>query len=159
MNGFAEAEESPLWIDTPHLSDGKQIAFSYQGDVFLVKTQGGLARALTQNDAWDGHPVWSRTVNICCDDRRQLSIFSRCRLRVDPRRLTYHSSDIQLISASHDTTFSPRHGVTTESSIFPTSRLAELYELKLRRDTADGDHDSSIASPLWQFRSTDRLPR
>ena len=61
MNGFAEAEESPLWIRHVAISpDGKQIAFSYQGDVFLVKTQGGLARALTQNDAWDGHPVWSR---------------------------------------------------------------------------------------------------
>ena len=142
VNGFAEAEESPLWIRHAAISpDGKQIAFSYQGDVFLVKTQGGLARALTQNDAWDGHPVWSRDgkhLAFASDRHGNLDIFLMPAEGGPARRLTYHSSDDipADFAASHDTIlFSSARGDSTESSIFPTSRLAELYELKLEGGT------------------------
>jgi tricorn protease len=39
--------------------DGQQIAFSYQGDIWVVVSQGGEARRLTVHPGYDGRPVWS----------------------------------------------------------------------------------------------------
>ncbi|MCQ2246906.1 MAG: S41 family peptidase [Bacteroidaceae bacterium] len=52
--------ETPLWLRQSQISpDGKQIAFCYKGDIFTVPTQGGEARQLTSNAAYDTAPVWS----------------------------------------------------------------------------------------------------
>lgn len=40
--------------------DGSTVAFSWQGDLWLVPAQGGEARRLTAHPAADRHPVWSR---------------------------------------------------------------------------------------------------
>src|SRR5260370_17500695 len=51
----------PLWLRYPSISpDGKTIAFSFQGHLFLVPVEGGLAQALTAGSAHDTAPVWSR---------------------------------------------------------------------------------------------------
>ncbi len=39
--------------------DGKQIAFSWQGDLWLVGANGGEAKRLTVHEAYDYAPVWS----------------------------------------------------------------------------------------------------
>lgn len=39
--------------------DGKNIAFSYKGEIFTVPTEGGKAFQLTSNKAYDSNPVWS----------------------------------------------------------------------------------------------------
>src|SRR5580704_14434189 len=50
----------PLWLRYPALSpDGKTIAFSFQGHLFLVPAEGGLAQPLTAGPAHDTAPVWS----------------------------------------------------------------------------------------------------
>ena len=50
----------PLWMRYPAVSpDGKQIAFSYKGDVWVVPAEGGQARQLTTSPAYDYKPVWS----------------------------------------------------------------------------------------------------
>ncbi len=40
--------------------DGREIAFSWQGDIWVVAAQGGRARRLTANPADERHPIWSR---------------------------------------------------------------------------------------------------
>jgi len=40
--------------------DGSQIAFSWQGDLWIVPSSGGRATRLTAHPAADGIPVWSR---------------------------------------------------------------------------------------------------
>ena len=40
-------------------SDGKQISFSYMGDLWLVSSQGGKATRLTDHVAYDREPIWS----------------------------------------------------------------------------------------------------
>ena len=48
------------WKRYPSLSpDGKWIAFSYQDDIYVVAAEGGRARQLTVNEAYDFRPVWS----------------------------------------------------------------------------------------------------
>ena len=55
----AAAQESPSWIRRNAISpDGKTIAFSYKGDIFTVPAQGGQARQLTSNKAYETDPVW-----------------------------------------------------------------------------------------------------
>ncbi|MGH7172406.1 MAG: S41 family peptidase [Gemmataceae bacterium] len=45
---------------TPDISpDGKLVAFSYLGDIWIVETIGGTARAVTSHPAHDIHPVFS----------------------------------------------------------------------------------------------------
>ena len=41
-------QAGPLWMRYPKISpDGKQIAFSYKGDIYVVPAEGGEARQLT----------------------------------------------------------------------------------------------------------------
>ena len=54
------AQERPLWLRYPSISpDGRQIAFSYQGDIYTVPTTGGEARRLTTAASYESQPVWS----------------------------------------------------------------------------------------------------
>lgn len=54
------AEDSPLWLRKNSISpDGKQIAFCYGGDIFTVPAEGGQARQITSNAAYDSDPLWT----------------------------------------------------------------------------------------------------
>jgi tricorn protease len=54
------AGEQPGWLRWCSISpDGKQIAFTYCGDIYTVPAAGGEARQLTANTAYDYAPVWS----------------------------------------------------------------------------------------------------
>ena len=56
----AQAQDNPLWMRHPAISpNGKTIAFSYQGDIFTVPSNGGTAKQITSNAAFDSYPVWS----------------------------------------------------------------------------------------------------
>jgi len=131
-NWFRHAAISP---------DGKSIAFSHQGDLFVVSTNGGLARALTTNDAWDGHPVWSRDgqqIAFATDRHGNLDIFRMPAEGGKAKRLTYHSShDIPNdFSVDGDAVlFSSARNESADASIFPTSRMSELYEVKVEGGT------------------------
>ena len=59
FNGFLFAGDSPF-LRTPSLnSDGSKLAFSYQGDIWVVPSVGGKAERLTIHEAYDGKPFWS----------------------------------------------------------------------------------------------------
>lgn len=56
----AGAAQGPLWLRNAAISpDGTQIAFTYKGDIYIVAANGGQARALTTNPAYDSYPTWS----------------------------------------------------------------------------------------------------
>src|ERR1700747_200927 len=53
-------QSAPLWLRYPAISpDGKNIAFSFEGHVFIVPSAGGTAQPLTTGAAPDTAPVWS----------------------------------------------------------------------------------------------------
>ncbi len=41
--------------------EGDQLAFSYQGDIWISGVDGGDARRITVHEAYDSHPRWSKT--------------------------------------------------------------------------------------------------
>ena len=54
------AQDSPLWLRRNAISpDGKEIAFTYKGDIYIVDSEGGRARQITTNSAYDSNPLWS----------------------------------------------------------------------------------------------------
>ena len=58
---FTASAENVSWLRYPSISpDGKNVVFSYKGNLFLVASEGGEARQLTSNEAYDYSPVWSR---------------------------------------------------------------------------------------------------
>src|SRR5262245_20761371 len=90
---------------TPDISpDGKTIAFSYLGDIWLVDAQGGPARHLTMHEKHDFNPIFS-------PDGKQIAFSSNRHGSYDvfvvpiaggrPKRLTFDSAD------DHPTGWSP----------------------------------------------------
>ena len=137
MGSFVLAQEPEYWIRHSAISpDGKWIAFGYQGDLFMVPTEGGLARPLTVNDAWDGYPTWSRdgsNLAFASDRHGNLDLFLMAAEGGKARRLTYHSADDIPADFSVDgeaVLFKSARDDAASASVFPTPRLAELYEVR-----------------------------
>src|SRR5207245_7607030 len=56
----AQPPEPIRFARTPDISpDGKQVAFSYLGDVWVVGIMGGIARPVTMHEAHDFMPIFS----------------------------------------------------------------------------------------------------
>ena len=56
--------QQPLWMRYNTISpNGDKIAFAYKGDIYVVDTQGGMARQLTTSPAYDYYPIWSHDGN------------------------------------------------------------------------------------------------
>src|SRR5438105_12759348 len=56
----ASAQEPIRFGRTPDISpDGKLVAFSYLGDIWIVETIGGVARPVTMHEAHDILPAFS----------------------------------------------------------------------------------------------------
>jgi tricorn protease len=96
MNAGAE-EKQLIGARYPAISpDGKQIAFSYMGDIWKVSSEGGKAQRLTDHVAYDREPIWS-------PDGKWLAFTSNRRGNNDvylmnaeggvPRQLTFHSGN------------------------------------------------------------------
>ena len=132
----ADAQDNSPWFRHAAISpDGSSIAFSHQGDVYVVDGKGGLARALTANDAWDGHPVWSRDgkqLAFASDRHGNLDVFLMPAEGGKAKRLTHYSSNDVPSDFSVDgnqVLFSAARNDSAQASIFPTGRMAELYEV------------------------------
>lgn len=137
-----QAEESSHWFRHTAISpDGKSIAFTYQGDIHVVAATGGVARALTTHEAWDGHPVWShdgKQIAFASDRHGNLDVYVMPAIGGKATRLTFHSSnDIPNDFNIEDSAilFSSARTKSQSSSFFPTSRIAELYEVKTEGGT------------------------
>jgi tricorn protease len=71
--GFAPvaAQEPIRFARTPDISpDGKQVAFSYLGDIWTVEAIGGVARPVTMHEAHDYFPVFSPDGRHIASSRR-----------------------------------------------------------------------------------------
>lgn len=95
--GALWAQNPDKWLRYPAISpDGSKIAFSYQGDIYVVDSQGGNARQLTSNPAHDYHPVWSPDGSKLAFASNRKGNFDVYLMDADggnPTRLTTHSSN------------------------------------------------------------------
>jgi tricorn protease len=123
----AAAQEPIRMARTPDVSpDGKLIAFSYLGDIWVVEAIGGTARAVTSHPAHDMAPVFSpdgRWIAFSSNRHGSYNVFVVSIRGGHPRRLTF-DSDNDLVNG-----WSPdgKHILfaSTRSVAFPPS--FELY--------------------------------
>ena len=112
----ASAQETPRWLRNNAISpDGSRIAFCYKGDIYVVSTQGGEARQLTSNPAYDADPVWTpdgKTIYFSSTREGGKDIFCVAAKGGTPRRVTNYP------------------GSETPKAVLPDGRIAFLAYLQ-----------------------------
>lgn len=93
------ATEKLIGARHPAISpNGKTIAFSYMGDIWIVPSTGGRAIQLTNHKAYDGKPIWSpdgKWIAFTSDRTDNEDIFLIPADGGIPRQVTFHTgSDI-----------------------------------------------------------------
>ena len=128
------AMAEPLWMRYPAISpDGRQIVFSYKGDLFTVNSQGGQARQLTTNAAYDAYPVWSpdgQQIAFASDREGSMDVYVMPAAGGTPRRLTTSSN------SEYPMAFSDGGHVLFSSNVMPTAQsilldFPQVYEVSI----------------------------
>ena len=140
----AENASSARWLRQNAISpDGSCIAFAYQGDIFLVPSQGGLARQLTSNPAHDTEPLWSadgKWIVFASVREGSKDLWAISAEGGAPRRLTcYGGSETPLaMTPDGNVLFSANIEDVPGSSVFPGDN--KLYSISLQEAlSADKD--------------------
>lgn len=129
----AMAQSDPLWMRFPAISpDGKTVAFSYKGDIWTVPANGGQARQITTNPAYDAYPVWS-------PDSRQIAFASSREGSMDiyvvgkdggvPRRVTTDSGDEYPMAWRNDSTILLKASIMPKATSIMFADFSQVYEV------------------------------
>lgn len=129
----AMAQSDPLWMRFPAISpDGKTVAFSYKGDIWTVPANGGQARQITTNPAYDAYPVWS-------PDSRQIAFASSREGSMDiyvvgkdggvPRRVTTDSGDEYPMAWRTDSTILLKASIMPKATSIVFADFPQVYEV------------------------------
>ncbi|MEO0787514.1 MAG: S41 family peptidase [Bacteroidota bacterium] len=93
---LSQGAESDPFLRYPALSpDGTQLAFAYQGDIWVADATGGTARRLTIHESYEYGPQWSPDgTQLAFQGNRYGNddIFVMAADGGMPQRLTYHSA-------------------------------------------------------------------
>ncbi|HEY8878744.1 MAG TPA: S41 family peptidase [Roseateles sp.] len=127
---------NPLWLRQSALSpDGRQIAFTFQGNLFVVPAAGGTARLLVANGNHVTAPVWSpdgRLLAYAADVYGNNDVFLVAADGGPSRRLTAHSAGETPIAFTPDgkaVLFSAARQDARTNMAFPSPALGELYQV------------------------------
>ncbi|WP_294478583.1 S41 family peptidase [uncultured Bacteroides sp.] len=133
--GTVIAQESPLWMRHCALSpDGKDIAFTYKGDIYTVPSSGGRATQVTTNPAFDTEPIWSpdgKQIAFASDRMGSMDVFVVSREGGTPRRLTTHSGSEKPVAYKDNNhiLFTANIAPSTEDAGFPSGQFQQIYEV------------------------------
>lgn len=147
---FTLSADNASWLRYPSISpDGKIVAFSYKGDIYLVDSEGGEARQLTSNPAYDYSPVWSpdgKVLAFASDRYGNFDIFTVPVGGGVPFRVTTHSAKETPWTFTPDgksLIFTARIQDPAESALFPKATMTELYSVSVN----GGRYEQVLATP------------
>ena len=149
---FAQ-EDAPKWMRWSAISpDGKNIAFSAYGDIYLVPVSGGKAQAITSNTAYDYAPVWSpdsKHIAFASAREGSLDVYISSLEGGSPKRLTTHSGKevpVAFLDNEH-VLFSTFQTPTTENIQFPSSLFSQLYQVSITGGRPKRFSDWTLSNP------------
>lgn len=127
--------QTPLWLRASAISpDGTQIAFRYQGDIYVVPTGGGMARAVTTNPAYDTRPTWSpdsKTIAFASTRTGGYDIYTVAVGGGVPQQITTHSAAEYPIAYLDNETmlYSTTIGADAAADLFPSGTFSQVYKV------------------------------
>ena len=105
---MATAQQTPLWLRSNSISpDGSKVAFTYKGNIYIVNSDGGDARQLTTNPAYDTAPIWTpdgQNIVFCSTRERSKDIFMVSEKGGSPKRITTHPGNETPVAILNDGT-------------------------------------------------------
>lgn len=129
----AMAQSDPLWMRFPAISpDGKTVAFSYKGDIWSVPANGGQARQITTNPAYDAYPVWSpdsRQIAFASSREGSMDIYVVGRDGGTPRRVTTDSGDEYPMAWRNDSTIMLKASIMPKATSIMFANFSQVYEV------------------------------
>ena len=131
----SQAQQGPLWMRYPAISpDGSTIAFAYKGDLYCVPANGGEARQLTTNAAYDSQPIWSpdgKKIAFTSNREGSLDVYVISTKGGAPTRLTTNSGKETPIAFKDNdhVLFSANIMPTAQSNLFATGEFSQVYEV------------------------------
>ena len=135
----AIAQQTSEWIRYASISpNGESIVFSKKGDLYLVSSKGGEAKALTYHEAHDYMPVWSndgKKIAFASNRYGNFDVFVISAEGGRVKRLTYHSTDEYPYSFSSNNKgviFGGQRMDAVNHRQFPTGSQPELYQVPVK---------------------------
>lgn len=129
----AMAQSDPLWMRFPAISpDGKTVAFSYKCDIWTVPANGGQARQITTNPAYDAYPVWSpdsRQIAFASSREGSMDIYVVGRDGGTPRRVTTDSGDEYPLAWRNDSTIMLKASIMPKATSIMFADFSQVYEV------------------------------
>jgi Tol biopolymer transport system component len=144
------AEASPLWMRYPAISpDGKQIAFTYKGSIYVVPAEGGQAHRISPMAGYNYAPVWSpdsKTIAYANDRYGNFDVFTVAATGGTPQRITTNSAKEEPYAFSNDGSriyFGATIADPSQSALFPKGSMGELYSISVK----GGRYEQVLATP------------
>ena len=129
---------NPLWMRYPKISpDGKEIVFTYKGDIYKVATTGGEARQITMHKAHDTYPIWSpdgKNIAFASDRNGNFDIYLVSVEGGTAKRLTTISGSETPYTFTPDgkfIVFGAKIQAPAQSAAFPSGVMTELYRVSV----------------------------
>ena len=146
------APGAPLWLRDAQISpDGKNIAFTYKGDIYRVGVDGGKAVRLTSRDSYEQMPVWSpdgKSLAFASNRNGNFDIFLiQAEAPGQWQRLTFDSANELPEAFAPDgksVLYSASIQDPAKSALFPSGRMTELYSV----DIKDGRRRQVLPTPV-----------
>lgn len=136
LGSSAVGAVTPLWLRDVKMSpDGKEIAFTYKGDIWKVPVQGGNAVRLTSQPSYESEPVWSpdgKQIAFASDRAGGSDIYIMSSTGGSARRLTTNSAAETPEAITPDgkyVLFSANIQDPASSALFPYRSMTELYRV------------------------------
>ncbi|MBD8488902.1 PD40 domain-containing protein [Echinicola sp. CAU 1574] len=133
---ISQAQTSPKWIRYPTISpDGKNIAFTYKGNLYRVPSDGGNALQLTFHSSHDFMPIWSKdgkSIAFASERYGNFDVYVMDALGGPAKRLTFHSTNEYPYSFSADdkaVIFGASRLDLASHRQYPASYQPELYQV------------------------------
>ena len=140
--------QNPLWMRYNVISpQGDKIAFAYKGDIYVVDSEGGMAKQLTTNSSYDFNPIWSndgKYIAFASDRNANFDIYVVSVNGGVAKRVTTNSaSELPLAFSSDDSMIYYSANIQKDASNvqFPTGWMRELYKVPV-----DGGRSQQVAA-------------